>query len=61
MCGVCVCARSLRAVVCLDLCPFGGLKFACRGVGGVGDMSMGKGVVGRSEWRVDGENESEKE
>jgi hypothetical protein len=29
-------------------------------VGGVGDMSMGKGVVGRSEGRVGGENESER-
>ena len=26
---VCVCARSLRAVVGLDLCPFGVRKFAC--------------------------------
>ena len=57
---VCVCARSLRAVVCLDLCPFGGRKFACGGVGGVGEMSMGKGVVGRREGRVGGENESER-
>ena len=24
-----VCARFLRAVVVLDLCPFGGRKFAC--------------------------------
>ena len=30
------------------------------GVGGVGEMSMGKGVVGRSEGRVGGENESER-
>ena len=57
---VCVCARSLRAVVCLDLCPFGGRKFACGGVGGVGQISMGKEVEGRSEGRVGGENESER-
>ena len=54
-----VCARSLRAAVVRDLCPFGGRKCACGGVGGVarvGEMSMGKGVVGRS----GGENKSER-
>ena len=49
---VCVCAHSLRAAVILDLCPFGGQKFACGGVGGVEEISM--------EGRVDGENESER-
>ena len=41
-----VCARSLRAVVALDLCPFGSRKCAC--AGGVGDAGAG----GRSvEWQ----------
>ena len=52
---VCVCARSLRAAVVLDLCPFGGRKKACGGVGGVGEISMGRGeegVKGESELAV---------
>jgi hypothetical protein len=34
-----VCARSLRAIVVLDLCPFGIRKCAC--AGGVGDAGVG--------------------
>ena len=61
---VCVCgvvnACSLRAVVALDLCPFGGRKFAC--AGGVGDVGVRgcREEVGREEGRVGGERTKEK-
>ena len=38
---VCVCARSLRGCVVLDLCPFGGRKCAC--AEGVGERWEGEG------------------
>ena len=57
VCGV-VCARSLRgAVVTLDLCPFGGRKFAC--AGRAGDVGAGRVLRGGKEkkWKNKVRNE----
>ena len=47
-----VCARSLRAAVVLDLCPFGRRKCAC--AGGVGEAGVGEEcrVAGKGELAV---------
>jgi hypothetical protein len=37
-----MCALSLRAVVCLDLCPLAPRKCAC--TGGTGEVGGGEGV-----------------
>jgi hypothetical protein len=46
-----MCALSLRAVVVLDLCPFGGRKFAC--TGGAGEVGVGRVLKWKGEERKD--------
>jgi hypothetical protein len=54
-----VCARSLRAAVVLDLCPFGSRKCAC--AGGVGDAGVGGRREGRGWRRGERKNKVRKE